>query len=233
MRLLFGMMQMGRVFYDANNGGGSGGGGGSGETPEQEIARLKSELTSRDNKIKELSAGKGGGGDDPDLAEKTRLERERREKENGSQKEIAEAVTFTVKSAEFLKKHESILPSDAGEIFAQADKETYDSPVQKAAAIKSALIQNFFKIQANIDELTPSQKTQLEDYLKLSKTGKEEKAAHVFVNIFEPALELSKRLKKADELERARKGFGNSSDDAKAYKEKMMNLSQKHYFKRK
>lgn len=201
-----------------------------GKSVEDQIKELQSQLSERDRKIAELSKS-GGSGDDPDLTDRVRKDREDKAKKDSDSKSIETALTFTLKSDNFLKENESILPSDASEIFKAAESEKYDSPVQKANAIKAGLIKSFFSVQANIDTLTSSQKTSLEDYLKLSKNGKEEKAQQVFENILEPALELSKRMKKAEELQRARNGFGTSSDQAKAYKEKLLTLAKKRFFK--
>jgi hypothetical protein len=118
------------------------------------------------------------------------------------------------------------------DIFQAAEKEKYDSPVHKANAIKSAMMQEFFSIQANVDLLTPHQKSSIEDYLKMTKLGKEEKAQAIFENVFEPALSMVKATKKAEELVRARNGYGNSNDMETNYKNKIMQLSGARYLRK-
>jgi poly-gamma-glutamate capsule biosynthesis protein CapA/YwtB (metallophosphatase superfamily) len=88
------------------------------------------------------------------------------------------------------------------------------------------VIQEFFKLQSNLELLTPGLKNQLEDYLKLTKTGKQEKAQQMFDAVFEPALEMLKRTKRAEALSRGH-GLGGSGDDA--YKEKINKVSRSHY----
>jgi hypothetical protein len=217
---------------------GEGGGGGGGESKPaadaaKELADLKASnaaLLERFNKLEAASkkGGSGGAGetDDEDLNEKARKQREADDKKSGDSKALEAALRFDMSRGDFLKSHASILPKDVTDIFAAADKETYGSAVEKDSAVKAGLIQSFFAVQANVDALTPGHKSQLEDYLKLTKNGKQEKAAHVYSMIFEPALEMLKRTKKAEALS---KGHGSSSDVEQAYKQKLMNGSQQHF----
>lgn len=172
------------------------------------------------------AAGKKKPADDPDLSEKARLAREAEDKKKGDSKALEKALTFSLKSQEFLKQNESLLPKDVADIFKQAEKETYDSAIEKDAAIKAGMIQSFFSVQANVELLTPGVRAHLDDYLKLTKTGKQEKAQAVYETIFEPAFEMLKRLKKAEALG---KGYGGQGDNETAYKNKLMSGSLKHY----
>lgn len=237
---LMGLMNMGRVFYDADKGaaggaagdgkgasadGGSSGGGGT------DLAAIVQGLKeSNDRLMKEMAELKGAKpNQDKSLNDRVEEDRNNKAKKDSDNKALEQALTFTLKSHDFLKENESILPKEMGEIFKAAEKESYDSAVDKSNAIKAAMIQSFFKVQANIDILTPNQKTNLEDYLKLTKNGKEERAQLLFDNVFEPALLMVKSVKKAEEISRAKNGFGSSSSQDQAYKEKMMNLSKSHY----
>lgn len=137
------------------------------------------------------------------------------------------AINFNLTSGQFLKDNESVLPKEIGDLFKLADKEKYDTPVQKANATKASVIEKFFELQANVNLLTPGHKLALEQYLKLTKNGKEEKAQYVYENIFEPALNRLRDQKKAEEVQKSKNGLGDGTD--KAYKEKLMNLGRKHY----
>lgn len=190
--------------------------------PAEDIAALKAKLAAYEEKEKQSNQ---------DLNEKARIEREAALKKQGDFKSLEQAVEFNVNSKEFLKAHSSILPKETADIFAAAEKETYDSPVQKASAIKSGIITEFFKVQANLDLLTPSHKQTLDGFLKLTKNAKEEKAQEIYNNIFEPAIEMMKRIKKAEEVNRSLNGLGNSTDSEAAYAKKMKELSEKHYLK--
>ncbi len=234
-KLFLGLIMMGMIRCAPDDGGGGGGGGdgkggdGKGGKSDADIIKdLQAQITERDGKIKELS-DKPKPKDDPSLNDRVKQEREEKDKKDGDQKALESAIRFSLQSEKFIKEHESILPKEVGDFFTAAEKEKYDSPIQKANAIKSAIIQSFFSVQANVDKLTPSHKNQLEDYLKLTKNGKEERAQSVFENIFEPSLEITKQIKKAEEITKAKNGYNNSSDADKAYKEKLMGLSKKHY----
>lgn len=163
------------------------------------------------------------------LNDKVKREREDREKKDSNTKNLESALTFNLTSAEFLKANESVLPKEIGEIFQAAEREKYESAVEKANATKAAIVQSFFAQQANVDLLTDNQKAVLSDYLKFTKNAKEEKAKDIFENLFEPALSMLKRVKKAEELGRNKMGFRDGSKGDTQYKEKLMNLSKKHF----
>lgn len=227
------------LFNKAGEGEGAGGSGGSsgagsggtGSTDyAKDIADLKAQnaalLERLDKLTKSAGGGSGGGDPDPDLREKARRDREAEDKKTGDTKALEAALRFSLESEKFLKQNAGLLPKDVADIFKTAEKENYGSAIEKDAAIKSGIIQSFFSVQANLDLLTPGLKNQLEDYLKLTKTGKQEKAQSVYDTIFEPAFEMLRRVKKAEALN---KGYGSSTDSEDAYKKKMMDLSKKHY----
>lgn len=163
---------------------------------------------------------------DPTLEEKARRERESREKASSRDRRLESAVKFTMQAPDFLRQNESLLPKEVADIFAQAEKEKFEDVIEKDAAIKAGLVQSFFSIQANVDLLTSSQKAQLDDYLKLTKTGKQEKAQNFYDMIFEPAFETLKRVKKAEALSR---GHSSESQVEDNYKKRLQAHSRKHY----
>lgn len=191
--------------------------------PASELAALKAANAALEARLAKLEKPPV---DDPDLKDKARLAREEADKKTGDTKALENALRFSMGSKDFLKNNESLLPKEVSDIFAQAEKEKYDSAIEKDAAIKSGLVQEFFKVQANVELLTPGLKASLDDFLKLTKTGKQEKAQHIYENVFEPAFEMLKRLKKAEALG---KGYGGTSDLETSYKNRMIELSKKHY----
>lgn len=210
-------------------GDGKGGGGGAGDDknkpdPAKEVETLKASNAALLARLEALEGKKKT--EDDDLLSKTKQMNESYSKSKVDQKALESALTFGLKSEEFLKNNASLLPKEAADLFKAADKESYDSPIQKANAIKSGIIQTFFQQQANMDLLTSAQKQVVDEYLKLTKTGKEEKAQHLFDTVFEPTLETLRRIKKAEIVS---KGYGSGSDAENAYKQKLMNLSKKHY----
>jgi hypothetical protein len=206
---------------DGSGGGGSGTGTDDKNKPDpkdQEIADLKAKLAKLETPNPKPK--------DDDLLKKARDLRDKEDKSKGDEKALESALRFSMGADQFMKNNATLLPKDAADIFKAAEAEKYDSQIEKASAIKAGLIQSFFQVQSNVDMLTASQKTVLEDYLKLTKNGKQDKAQQIYDSIFEPTIELMRKLKRAEALS---KGHGSSSDTEDAYKQKLMNLSRKHY----
>jgi len=166
-------------------------------------------------------------GAEDDLAAKAKKEADLKAAKKVDSASLESALRFNLGSAEWLKTNAALLPKDIQSIFAQAEKETFDDAVQKASAIKSGVMQEFFKVQANLDLLTGPQKTTLEDWLKLTKNGKEEKAQQIFDVVFEPTFEMLRRVKKAEQVSQSGSRDSNQSEDA--YKQKLINGSRQHY----
>lgn len=206
--------------------GGDGGKGGEGDGGKPDLAAENAALKARLADLEKKGSG-GGGNNEGDLSERARQQREADSKKESDHAALESSVRFTLSGKEFLKENEAALPKEVADIFAAADKEKFDSSVHKANAIRDGIIQEFFKVQANLDLLTSTQKKSVEKYLTLTKTGREGQALHVFENILEPTLEAQKRIKKAEEVNRAKGGFGNDAD--RAYREKLMAGSRKHY----
>ena len=163
---------------------------------------------------------------DDDLNERHRKEKEKGEDRTRENKKIEQAIGFNLGVDAFAKDNADLLPKDVVGILTLAHKETYDGAIAKAGAIKAALLQSFFAIQDNVNALTKSQRETLDDYLKLTKNGKEDKAPEIFSNLFEPALETMRKVKKAEELGRSRNGQANASDGDKAYADRLMKQSR-------
>jgi hypothetical protein len=175
-------------------------------------------------RLEALEASSKKEKEDPELIDKAKKEASDRDKKVSDHKNLEAALKFSLESEKFLQSNAQFLPKDVADIFKTAEKEKYETAVEKDSAIKSGIIQSFFSVQSNLDLLTQGPKSALEDYLKLTKTGKQEKAQAIYDSVFEPALEMLRRTKKAEALS---KGFGDNSDDA--YKTKMMKFSEKHY----
>ncbi len=190
----------------------------------KELADLKASNADLQKKLAEFS--KPPPQDDPSLLDKARKEREDKDKRNSDSKSLEKALMFSMKSEEFLKTNSSLLPKDVPDIFKLAEKENYSNAIEKDSAIKSGMIQSFFSVQENMDLLTQSQKTSLDEYLKLTKDGKQDKAQSIYDGIFEPTFDMKKRIKKAEALS---KGHAPEGDAEMAYKNKMMKLSRSHY----
>jgi hypothetical protein len=212
------------------------------EKIKKEAQKLKSDL----GRLKKSSPGTQGGkekeggkgkeetnSNDDDLYSKAKKESENQSKGANDTKKIEGALKFNLGLGDFVKNNKDILPADVDGILKVAEKENYDTALAKANAIKVGIVNSFFSVQANSELLTPAQKVQLEDFQKLTKNGKEERAEHIFENIFEPALETFKKLKKAEELGKARQGFSSGSGVENDYKERLMKMARKTHLREK
>ena len=195
---------------------------------KSDLAKQIDELTKRnaelDAKLADLAKSKND--EDLDLKDKAKLSREADDKKNSDTKALESALRFAMKADEFIKTNASLLPKGISDIFKQADKENYSNAIEKDSAIKSNIVQSFFEVQSNVDLLTPGLKSRLDEYLKLTKTGKQDQAKAVYDDVFEPAFEMLKRVKKAEALG---KGYNTDDDESSAYKNRMIKLSKSHY----
>lgn len=191
----------------------------------EENERLKAENEGLKNKKKDPEPDS----DDDDLRKKAKHQEQTAEDKARETKQIEEALQFNLGVDDFVKKNSDLLPKAVANIVALAHKEKYDSAISKAAAIKASVIQEYFAVQDNVDALTKNQKQTLDDYLKLTKTGKEDKAADIYANIFEPALETIRKIKKAEELGRSSAGFSSGTDADEKYKQMLMKRSREKY----
>ena len=166
---------------------------------------------------------------DDGLFDRARREKEAEADKKLESKRLESALRFIMTSKDWFKEHADLLPSDIEDIFKTAERENYDTALEKANALRAAIVQSFFSVQSNVDLLTPSQKASVDEYLKLTKNGREQKAEFAYENFFEPTLELLKRLKKAEEVGRARSGFKTSSKVEDQYKERLMAGSRRTY----
>lgn len=219
-------------------GDGNGGGGGTppatppangGADPKaqaDDLRAMNQKLLERIDALEKRVNPQGNPQDPEDLANKARVKREEIEKQQAHERRLEAAVKFTTGSKEFVKTNSSLLPKTIEGIFEQAEKENYGSTIEKESAIKVGIISEFFAIQSNLDLLTASQKTVLEDFKKLTKTDKQDRAASIYDSIFEPTFETLKKVKRAEQVS---KGFADPTNAEAAYREKLVKGSRKHY----
>lgn len=218
-----------RIMDKAGDGGGGGGGGGNPPPdpkpdPKDDIIKaLTARLDAIEAKGKEKPEPKP---DDADLARKAQLKREEDDKRQQYEKGLETAIRFTSGAREWSKTNATLLPKSIAGILDQADKEVYGSTIEKDAAIKVGIVSEFFAEQANMDLLTSSQKSVLEDFKKLTKTDKQQRAAQIYDSIFEPVFEAKKREARAAMVNR---DHSNQTSTEKAYAERLTKLSRQHY----
>lgn len=161
-----------------------------------------------------------------DLATKARKEREAKEKDAANQSNLEKALKFNLGGAEFMKNNAALLPASVGTIFEAAEKENYGNATEKASAIKVGIISEFFALEENMSHLTGPQKLKVEEFKKLTKTDKQERAGVIWDEIFEPTFETIKKVKRAQQIAAGQK---DQSDGEKALADRMAKMSRKHY----
>lgn len=164
--------------------------------------------------------------DDKSLAEKAEADRKAKEAKDLESKTLESALKFNLSSKDWMKNNASLLPTNIQGIFDQAEKENYGSAVQKSNAIKTGVVLEFFAQAVNLDLLTEHQKQTLAEFKALTKDVKEERVQGIYDSIFEPTLEMLRKVKKAEALQ---KGLGTPSDAEDAYKQRMIKLSRQHH----
>ena len=188
---------------------------------KKEIQAMKSQL----GRITQSNPKK----DQSSLYEKNQAKRAVDNESQNNSSELEKALSFTLKANDFYSSNKDLIPSDVAEMIEMASKENYDSAITKASAIKSGIIESFFSVEANMGLLTASQKKELEDFRKLTKNGREGKASKVYEFVLEPALEIVKRVKKAEELSKSRNGFSSNNSVTEDYKQRLLNGARKRH----
>lgn len=231
---------MGLMLMDAADGGeGAGGGGGgggdgkggkAGEGKDGEgnaagnITLSKEQFDALMAKIDGKAAPKKEG--DGDLANIAANAEKKKQEDAAKQKSLETALKFNLGSSDWLKNNTSLLPKSIEGVLKAAEGENYADAMEKAGALKAGIIKEFFAVKENLDFLTDHQKAAVEEFNKLTNNVRQERAPQIFSDIFEPTLEMVRKIKKAEAL---KKGEATSTDAASAYEKRMIELSQKHY----
>jgi len=195
---------------------------------QEENAKLKADLEAM-NKPKDEPKPEPKPDEDKSLGDKFRDHSKKAEEEKEQTKKMEKAITFNITLQDFIKNNQGLVPKRFEEIVKFSEKENYESKLDKANSLRSEFVQSFFEVQENLDLLTASQKNTLDEYLKLTKNGKEQKAEFIFDNLFEPVLETLRKVKKAEDVYKARMGYSPESDMESNYKKKLMDISRKAY----
>lgn len=208
------------VLMEENKGGEGDGGGGSGGggKGQPDVSALLAKIEALEAKLNPV--------DPPDLQSKV----DARHKEKEDEQALESALKFNLTAKDFVKQNEALLPKDAALLLEEAEKQNYDTQIEKSNAVKVSMMQAFFNVQENLDLLTGAQKNQIAEFQKLTKNGKQEKARFIFENIFEPTLENLKRIKKAEEL--AKGPSRSASDVEERYKKRLIEASNKRLLRR-
>ena len=200
---------------------------------DDKAAKDKADAEAAEKKKKEAEGKNTDPDDENDLRNKVSKDKKTAEEKAAEARSIENNLKFNMGISQFVKENADLLPTEVPEILKVADKEKYDNSADQANAIRVAILQSYFSVEDNLSVLTPTQKTQLDDFLKLTKNGKEQKAESIYVNLFEPALATMKRVKKAEELGKSRSGLLGNDKVQDGYKDRLMKTSQEAYLGKK
>lgn len=167
-------------------------------------------------------------GADP-ILDKIKKEEDEKKKGLETTQEVERVISFIHGVNKFLEDNAGVLPEETNKIVEMAGKETYETHKEKAGSIQAAIMKSFFAVQENLDSLTGSQKKVVETFMKLSQTAKVSGASEIFESVFEPAVHAASRVKKANELNKAKSGVHQSTKAEDAFLEKMRAKSQAAY----
>lgn len=236
MSKFFGNSILGNVRILMDTAGEGKGAGGGTPTPPADLSKdLEAERAKNADLMKRLEALEKSKLGDPvkpeenDLAEKARKDREAKEKQTSETAKLEKAIRFTTGISDFVKTNASLLPKSLDGILAQAEKEKYDSAIEKAQAVQVALVSEFFAVQSNLDLLTESQKNALAEFSALTKNVKQERVQQLYDMIFEPAFKSLKDIAKAKQL---RDGEADPNDKKAAYAKRMAEISKAKFIKK-
>lgn len=164
----------------------------------------------------------------PEILDKIKDDKNKIESEVEAAKKLEAAIMFSVKKDSWLKQNKTLLPDLIDDLFVQIEKENFNSPIEKDQTIKANIIQAFFGVQENLDLLTDSQKKVVDSYLKSTKLEKESKSGLIYEQVFEPTLEMLRKIKKASELNKGHE----TSETQDLMKQKYLKLAGQGLYKR-
>ena len=214
----------GQNYAKMDKAGDAGAGGGAPDL-SAEIAALKAQIAELTKKPDPAPAPDDKKKQD-DLADQARQKREQDDAKKGELKTLESAVRFETGVKDWHKTNASLLPKSVADILALADKENYDSSIEKSKAIKAGIVSEFFAVQSNLDLLTENQKNSIDEFKKLTKNDKQERINAIYDSIFEPTFEQLKRIEKAKQVSQ---GTSTASGAEAMYKEKLVKLAMKTY----
>lgn len=177
--------------------------------PAETVVMRKEDL---DRLIAEAAKGRDTGDNKPDpTLDEIEKTKKAQQKERESQDRIVAAAKFNMGLDTFLKEYAGVLPDDANEIAKVATADKYPNELDRASAIKAALIQSFFKEEENAKLLSESQKAKWKAYQSLGTVGRLEEAASMYEIVFEPAVNHARSIRQA-KIKQTSETFAGSKD---------------------
>ncbi|MDR2426833.1 MAG: hypothetical protein LBD46_06635 [Endomicrobium sp.] len=192
------------------------------EAAEKELKELK-------EKQKLLSVPPNPNPTLEDLIAKSKKDSEEQAKIKEINNQLERAVEFNYKIETFAKENKEIVGDEVINIIELSKGRNYDTGIEKANELRSAILNKYFSVQSNIDALrTESFKKKATEFLALTQIKRNE-LSDEYWELFELSVENIRRDKKQAELVKAENGI-ETNDFQKKYKEKLAEQANEYYF---
>lgn len=206
---------------------------------EEEIAALKAENEKLKNDLKAKDDTKSKEEKDriakeeadkvkgKDYSEIARQKEDDDKKEKDKTAEMEKSAIFNANLNQFVKDNGPLVSPRLASVVEVANKENFANSTERARELKGAIVKEFFSVESNVKHLTDSQKARLDFFLTQTKNGRAEQITAIWDDLFEPTLELVRKIKSFEE-----KSSGKVKSDS-GIKNKFMEVGKKSYLKTK
>lgn len=123
---------------------------------------------------------------------------------------VEESIKFNLSVADFVKKHESILPEESAKILAAISAKTFKDENEKANAARKNLLDSFLGQKENLVVMTSSMQARAEAFKALAESDKERRSSE-FWDLAEVGVALKQGARKAEVLNKINGGSADGS----------------------
>ena len=139
---------------------------------------------------------------------------------------VEESIKFNLSVADFVKKHESILPEESSKILAAISVKTFKDENEKANAARKNLLDSFLSQKENLVVMTSSMQARAEAYKALAESDKERRSAE-FWDLAEVGIALKAGARKAEVLNKI--NGGSAGDSGNILQNKLLAAADKKF----
>lgn len=158
--------------------------------------------------------------------EKVRKEKEAKAAADKEKQIYLEAFKYNSTLKQFIEENKDFLPENLGAIIDALQTKQYTGDVEKANELKRAVIEQYIKTQANLDNLPDSLKAKAEAFAEFTTQEKLNRASE-FYDIVETGIHTAKNIKKVEAMDKANGNPGDGSKTAtQEYEDKMLQFSK-------
>lgn len=184
---------------------------------EDEEARKKAEEEAKKKKDEDDALKKA--------EEEVRRKKEAKTAEELEKERYLDAFKYNSTVQDFLKDNAEYLPESLADIINILQAKTYANDVEKSQELKRAVVEQYIKIQENLDMLPESLKAKAEKYAGFTTKEKLERAPE-FYDIVETGIHTAKNIKKAEAIEKSGGLPTKEKDAIQEYEDKMLQFSK-------